>query len=247
MKGLTTIMKKIPSYDRIEELRQFSNSQSAAIDIFFEGAFLDIHQPKHIVELGTCFGGWAIFMDKYLKNKPSLLTLIDHFQGGEWNLDLSTDENKALLDGILAEKELSIPYNINTTSNIDLITNEYDVFRYDGYTNYETFKSYIDRVSGDSLIIIHDFNFNHEVGPIFYSLKYSLEHELYPVWFGQLSSVWTKNKDYKVYLLDEMLKTYGQSNLKNEWTRTILRIEHDYEWDMLDKNFLDFQNVLITG
>ena len=121
------------------------------------------------------------------------------------------------------------------------------MFRYDGYTDYKTFKSYIDQVSGDSLIIIHDFNFNHEVGPIFYSLKYSLEHELYPVWFGQLSSVWTKSKEYKDYLLTEILKTYGPDNLRNDWTRTKLRIEHDYNYDVSDKNFLDFQNVLITG
>lgn len=237
-------MKKIPSFNRIENLRQFSNSQSAAVDIFLEAAFLDIHRPKHIVELGTCFGGWAIFMDRYLKNKPSLLTLIDHFQGGEWNLELSTDENKALLNSILAKKELSIPYNINTTSNIDLITEDYDVFRYDCYSDYKTFKSYIDRASDDSLVIIHDFNFNHEVGLIFYALKYSLEHNLYPVWFGQLSSVWTKNKDRKAFLLDKILKVYGHDNLMNDWTRTMLRLE--YNWEVSDENFLDFQDVLIT-
>jgi hypothetical protein len=41
-----------------------------------------------------------------------------------------------------------------------------------------------------------------------------------------------------------ILKTYGLDNLKNSWTKTKLRLE--YEWDVSDKNFLDFQNVLIT-
>jgi hypothetical protein len=65
---------------------------------------------------------------------------------------------------------------------------------------------------------------------------------LYPVWFGRVSSVWTKNKDRKAFLLDEILKVYGHDNLKNNWTRTRFRTE--YDWDVSDKNFLDFQNVL---
>ena len=131
-----------------------------------------------------------------------------------------------------------------TADDVDLVKNNYDVFRYDGFSNYNTFKNYIDRATKDSLIIIHDFNFNQEVGPIFYSLKYSLENELYPVWFGQLSSVWTKSKDHKAFLLDNILKTYKQKNLEKSWTRTKFRTE--YDWDVLDKNFLDFQNVLIS-
>jgi hypothetical protein len=245
MKKLKNNIKKIPSYFNIEILRRFSDSQSSAVDIFFESVFLDIHRPKHIVELGACFGGWAVYMDKCLENKPSFLTLIEHFQGSEWNQKLSTKKNKALLEKILSKKGLSIPYEILTTNDVNLVKNNYDVFRYDGYSSYNTFKNYIDRANDDSLIIIHDFNFNHEVGPIFYSLKYSLENELYPVWFGQLSSVWTKNKDHKAFLLDNILKTYGLDNLKNSWTKTKLRLE--YEWDVSDKNFLDFQNVLITG
>ena len=61
---------------------------------------------------------------------------------------------------------------------------------------------------------------------------------------GQLSSVWTKNKDRKAFLLDEILKVYGRDNLKINWTRTRFRTE--YDWDVSDKNFLDFQNVLIS-
>jgi hypothetical protein len=237
-------MKKIPSFNYINNLKQFSKSQSTTVDIFFEGAFLDVHRPKHIVEMGACFGGWEIYIDKYLKHKPLLLTLIENFQGSEWNVDLPIEENKALLKSILIKKGLSIPYEILTTNNVDLIKEDYDVFRYDGFSNYNTFKNYIDRAKKDSLIIIHDFNFNHEVGPIFYSLKYSLEHELYPVWFGQVSSVWTNSKDHKTYLLDKILKKYGLNNITNDWTKTKFRTE--YDWDASDQNFLDFQNVLIS-
>lgn len=237
-------MKKLPTVDQIDDLKGFSESQSLTVDIFFEGAFLDIHNSKHIVEMGTCFGGWAIYMDQYLKNKPSFFTLIENFQGCEWNVDLPIEENKILLDDILSKKRLSIPYEILTTNNVDLIKEDYDVFRYDGFSNYSTFKNYIDRANNDSLIIIHDFNFNHEVGPIFYSLKYSLEHGLYPVWFGQMSSVWTKSKDHKNRLLDKILKKYGLDNLKNNWTNTRFRTE--YDWDVSEQNFLDFQNVLIS-
>jgi hypothetical protein len=164
MKKLKNAMKEIPSHSSIERLRQFSGSQSDAVDIFFESVFLDIHRPKHVVELGACFGGWAIYIDKCLEHKPSFLTLIENFQGSEWDRKLSTEKNKVLLEKILSKKVLSIPYEILTTDSIELITNEYDVYRYDGYTDYKTYKSYIDQASGDSLIIIHDFNFNLEVG-----------------------------------------------------------------------------------
>ena len=244
MKKLKNNTKSIPSCPSIENLRRFSNLQSSSVDIFFESVFLDIHRPKHIVELGACFGGWAVYIDKCLEHKPSFLTLIEHFQGGEWDRKLSTEKNKALLERILSKKGLSIPYEILTSDDVDLVKNNYDVFRYDGYSSYNTFKNYIDHANDDSLIIIHDFNFNHEVGPIFYSLRYSLENELYPVWFGRLSSVWTKSKDHKAFLLDNILKTYGPDNLKNSWTETRFRTE--YNWDVSDKNFLDFQNVLIS-
>lgn len=244
MKKRKNTIKKIPSFEHVEKLRKFSDSQSAAVDIFFESVFLDIHCPKHIVELGACFGGWAVYMDKCLEHKPSFFTLIEHFRGGEWDRKLPVETNIDLLEGILLEKGLSTPYEILTSDNVDLVKNDYDVFRYDGFSNYSIFKNYIDCANKDSLIIIHDFNFNQEVGPVFYTFKYLLENELYPVWFGQLSSVWTKSKERKDFLLDEILKVYGHENLANDWTQTKFRTE--YVWDVLDKNFLDFQNVLIS-
>ena len=76
-------MKSIPPYNSIENTMIFSNAQASVQDLFFEGVFIDIHKPTHIVEMGACYGGWAIYLNEHLENKPSFFTLIDTFEGSE--------------------------------------------------------------------------------------------------------------------------------------------------------------------
>ena len=58
----------LPNYRQIKKLMHFANAQVVTRDLFLEGAFVDIHKPKHIVEMGSCFGGMAIYFDQYLKS-----------------------------------------------------------------------------------------------------------------------------------------------------------------------------------
>lgn len=237
-------MKSIPPYNSIENIMKFSNTQGSVSDLFFECAFIDIHKPKHIVEMGACFGGWAIYLNKCLENSPAFFTLIETFEGSEWNRKNTTEENKKILRDILHEKKMSIPYEIITDNSLESIKTNYDVFRYDGYSDYSVFKQYIDHADNTSLIFIHDYSFNLEIAPIFYSIKYSSESELYPIWFGKMSSLWTKDKNYKNHMLNEILKIYDLNSLKNTWTKTSFR--PNYDWKFTENNFLDFNNTLVT-
>ena len=72
---------RLPNYKQIRKLMNFANAQAVTRDLFLEGAFVDIHKPKHIVEMGSCFGGMAIYFDQYLKSpytyskqKPAFFT-----------------------------------------------------------------------------------------------------------------------------------------------------------------------------
>lgn len=222
---------------------KYANTQSYAGDMFLESALIDIHSPTRIVELGACFGGWAVYINQTLPLSSAHFTMIESFFGREWDRSKSDDEKKNLLDKIL-KKKMTAPYEILTGNPVDLITPGYDVFRYDAYSDYATFEKYINNASDNSLIIIHDFNFNCEVGPVFYTMKYALEHELYPIWFGKLSTVWTKNKNYKTHITEKFLDTYGVEQLRDSWLMMGQRPE--YHWDAVDQNFLDYQYVLTS-
>ena len=242
---------RLPNYKQIRKLMNFANAQAVTRDLFLEGAFVDIHKPKHIVEMGSCFGGMAIYFDQYLKSpytyskqKPAFFTLIENFSGSEWSKDLTEAQNIKILQDILTEKNMSIPYKIVTNNSLDSIDKGYDVFRYDGYSDYNVFKNYLDNADENSLIIIHDFGFNLEVTPIFFAMKYTIESNLYPILFGKMTSIWTKSKDYKSNITNKFLKLYGADNLKTSWLE--VKYRPHYDWKFTENNVLDFNNALVS-
>jgi hypothetical protein len=236
---------QIPSWKAFDDIYTPMKGQSGVIqDLAVESIFIDIHKPTHVVEMGTLHAQWPIFLEQVLTYKPNKYTLIDTFLGGEWDRDLSVEENKEILNNIIKDSKVIFNYELLTENDTSVINPNYDVFRYDGYSNYKVFEDYINRADEKSLIFIHDYAVNEELGTIFYSLKYANENNFYPVWFGNMSCLWTKNKEYKQHLLKTFESMYNIVELENSWLKTGYR--PPWSWEGSDMQYNTFEDALVT-
>lgn len=234
----------IPSHKKFEIYNSMKGQSGVIQDLAIESIFLDIHKPTHIVEMGTLHAQWPIFLEKVLTHKPDKYTLIDNFIGCEWNQNFSLDENKEVLVKIIEESDVIFNYELLSKNDTSVINPNYDVFRYDGYSNYKVFEDYINKANEKSLIFIHDYAFNEEPGTIFYSLKYASNHDFYPVWFGNMSCLWTKNKEYKQHLLKTFKSMYNIAELEQSWLKTGYR--PPWDWEGSDVDYAPFSDALVT-
>jgi len=238
-------MKKIPNQTRFNHIYNRMKGQSGIIqDLAVESMFIDIHKPSHIVEMGTLHAQWPIFLEQILTYKPNKYTLIDTFMGSEWNHNLSLEENKKVLNKIIENSNIKFNYELLTNNDTSIINPNYDVFRYDGYSNYKVFEDYINGADENSLIFIHDYGFNYEPGTILYSLKYAKENNFYPIWFGNMSCLWTKNKEYKQHLLKTFESIYNIAKLEKSWLKTVYRPA--WSWEGSDMHYDNFIDTLVT-
>ena len=188
------------SQNKILELIEFNKTQQHPTDMRVELEFLRCHNPTHVVELGTCHAGWPLTVNKVLKfDEKTLFTLIETFAGNEYNWikHRSDDYKTRFMQATIKKKSQTLNYNLKFDNIVETIDKDYDVFRYDGYSDYKTFKNFIDKATDNALIIVHDQNFVNEFQLSLYSIKYMIDHSLYPLYFGTFTGIFCKNKDYK--------------------------------------------------
>lgn len=181
------------------------NTQQHPTDLAVEAAFIKALSPNHIVELGTCQGGWPLAINHLTKIKTTY-SLIENFEGGEYAhiRDYSWDAKKKYLAKLIRRHYRFLDFELYVEDDVNLIKREFDVFRYDGFSDYNTFVSFIKKAKNDAVIIIHDINLKNEFLLSCYIIKYMIENNLYPMYLGNYTGIFTKSTERKKDLMKKV-------------------------------------------
>lgn len=194
-------------HNSIANIMHHYKTQQHPTDMRAELEFIRCHNPKHIVELGTCHAGWPLTINHILQfNEKTLFTLIETFAGNEFTFlkNKTHDVQLEYMNRLISKKSSTLNYNLKFDNEVETIKDEYDVFRYDGYSKYDIFKQFVDKATDNALIIVHDQNFINEFFISLYSIKYMTEHNLYPMFFGHYTGIFCKSKEYKEFIFSKV-------------------------------------------
>lgn len=191
-----------------------NRAMSNVHDFYISSLLLELHQPKHIVELGTGTGGWISSITRLI-DSDFHCTVFENYDWGQkgisWNGENYPKNLKELKKLIKGKAKHPNRFTFHEKIDPNVIQN-YDTLRYDVSVDDEIIFTIINNSNDKSLIFVDDFAFNKAPERIYQILELERQGMLYPIWSGDKETAWTNNQNYRNNLVNSL--SHGVENTK---------------------------------